>query len=147
MDKIFTFIINKNKELLLLKGSSNDPQFHRSFWYVVTGGKEEKDKNLEETVTREVKEETNLDVKKVKYLNWIFKYTSLGKECIEYVYISLVDDNDIVLNEESVDYKWCDINKFIDLIEWNGDKAELKEVLEYAVNWNVYFKEEKTINV
>ena len=142
MDKIFTFIINKNKELLLLKGSANDPQFHRSFWYVVTGGKEEQDKNLKETVIREVKEETNLDVEKVKYLNWIFKYNSLGKECTEYVYISLVNDNKIILNEENIDYKWCNIEEFINEIEWYGDKKELKKVLRYAIKWELYFETE-----
>ena len=143
MDKILTFIINKNKKLLLLKGSPNDPQFHRSFWYVVTGGKEEQDKSLKETVIREVKEETNLDVEKIKYLNWIFKYNSLEKECMEYVYISLVDDNDIILNEESIEYKWCNIEEFINEIEWYGDKKELKKVLEYAMKWKNYFKTEK----
>lgn len=143
MDKILTFIINKNKKLLLLKGSPNDPQFHRSFWYVVTGEKEEQDKSLKETVIREVKEETNLDVEKIKYLNWIFKYNSLEKECMEYVYISLVDDNDIILNEESIEYKWCNIEEFINEIEWYGDKKELKKVLEYAMKWKNYFKTEK----
>ena len=62
MDKILTFIVNEYNEILLLKGSENDPQFNKSFWYVVTGGCEECDSNREETVKREVKEETNLDI-------------------------------------------------------------------------------------
>lgn len=73
MEKIFTFIINEKNELLLLLGSDKDPQFHKSFWYVVTGGCEEYDKTKEDTVIREVKEETNLDIKniffKIGYLN------------------------------------------------------------------------------
>ena len=60
MDKILTFIVNEYNEILLLKGSKNDPQFKQSFWYVVTGGCENYDLNKEETVKREVKEETNL---------------------------------------------------------------------------------------
>ena len=79
MDKILTFIVNEFNELLLLKGSSKDPQFKESFWYVVTGGYEDIDKNLINTVKREVQEETALIVKKSIYLNWIFKYKSLGK--------------------------------------------------------------------
>ena len=58
MSKILSFIVNDEKELLLLKGSPNDPQFKKSLWYVVTGGCEEVDKTKEETVKREVKEET-----------------------------------------------------------------------------------------
>lgn len=44
MEKILSFIVNENKELLLLKGSPNDPQFKKSLWYVVTGGCETIDK-------------------------------------------------------------------------------------------------------
>lgn len=145
MDKIFSFIVNnKTNKLLLLLGSPEDPQYHKSFWYVVTGGKEDTDKNLEQTVAREIKEETNLDVVDSLYLNWIFKYKSLGNICTEYVYISFVDvDSNIVLNEESIDYKWCDIDEFIELIEWSDDKEFLRNVVKVAVNKEVYIKEER----
>lgn len=38
MDKIFTFVVNEENKILLLLGSDKDPQYHKSFWYVVTGG-------------------------------------------------------------------------------------------------------------
>lgn len=69
MNKVLTFVINENNEILLLKGSKNDPQFKKSFWYAVTGGVEVTDKNLEDTVAREVKEEIGLNVKESMYLN------------------------------------------------------------------------------
>lgn len=50
MNKILTFIVNEYNEILLLKGSENDPQFKSSFWYVVTGAREEYDLDREETV-------------------------------------------------------------------------------------------------
>lgn len=49
----------------------------------------------------------------------------------------------IVLNEESIDYRWCDIDDFINLIEWTGDKMELKNVLVSAINKKIYFKDIK----
>ena len=55
MDKILTFIVNEHNQILLLKGNKNDPQFKKSFWYVVTGACEEYDLNREETVKREIK--------------------------------------------------------------------------------------------
>ena len=55
MKKICTFVINKENKILLLLGSDKDPQFHRSFWYVVTGGCEDSDDTIEDTVKREVK--------------------------------------------------------------------------------------------
>ncbi len=110
---------------------------------LLLGGKEDYDCSLEDTVIREVKEETNLDVKKTIFLNWIFKYKSLGAMCKEYVYISYVEDGSIILNEESIDYRWCNVEDFIDLIEWEGDKEELRNVIECALDDNIYFKKVK----
>lgn len=133
VQKILTFIVHNNK-FLLLKGSDEDPQFHESFWYVVTGGVEKEDKTLEATVKREVKEETNLNVKKIENIPLVFEYESLGKNCIEYAFISYTSDDNIILNEESIDYKWCDINEFINLINWNYPKEELKKILKKLIN-------------
>jgi len=128
MEKILTFIV-KDKKLLLLLGSDKDPQYHKSFWYVVTGGCEKEDKSLEDSVLREVLEETGLSLTNIINLNWTFEYESLGEHCIEHAFISFTDNDNIVLNEESIDYKWCEIDEFINLIEWYGDKQELKQRL------------------
>ena len=131
MEKILTFIFNEKKEWLLLKESDKDPQFHKSFWYTVTGGKEDYDNSLEDTVVREVKEETDLDVEEMNDLDWILEYDSLGVHCIEHVYVSRVKDGDIILNEENIDYKWCDLDEYVEMIEWWGeDKSYLKERLK-----------------
>lgn len=143
MDKILTFIVNEYNEILLLKGSENDPQFKKSFWYVVTGGCEECDLNKEATVTREVKEETGLITNNNIYLNWILEYESLGIQCREYVYISFVKKDTIILNEESIDCKWHKFDEFIEQINWFGDKKILKKVLSLAIKKQIFFKEEK----
>lgn len=129
-EKILTFIVNANNQLLLLKGNKNDPQFHKSFFYVVTGAREKKDKSRIETVKREVKEETNLNVIETIYLNKILKYKSLDTDCIEYVYLSKVKNTNIKLNEEHIDYKWCDFNEFVELIHWFEDKTNLMKLLK-----------------
>lgn len=143
MEKILSFIVNENKELLLLKGSPNDPQFKKSIWYVVTEGCETVDKTKEDTVKREIKEETNLDVQKIIYLNWIFKYMSLGHKCVEYVYIAFVKNANIILNEENLEYEWSNINDFVEKIDWFGNKTTLKTVLIKALNQELYFKNEQ----
>ena len=127
--KILTFIVNENNKFLLLKGSENDPQFHKSLWYVVTGSCEKYDKNMIDTVKREVKEETNLDVIEVNYLDKIFYYKSLGKNCIEHVYLSKVKTGNVILNEENVDFKWCNFDEFVNLINWFEDKSDLVKLL------------------
>ena len=144
MEKILTFIVNEYNEILLLKGSENDSQFKKSFWYVVTGGCEKSDLNKVETVKREVKEETGLITNNNIYLNWILEYESLGTQCREYVYISFVNKESIILNEESIDYKWCEFEDFIQQITWFGDKEILEKVLGLAIKKHLFFKEEKT---
>ena len=133
MEKILSFIIKDNKLLLLLE-SENDPQFHVSFWYVVTGGVEKQDKNLYDTVKREIKEETNLDTIKIIDLNLTYNYKSLNKDCNEHVFISYVSDNEIILNEENLDYKWCTLDEFIEKIKWYYDKKELNKLLKKYIN-------------
>lgn len=128
MNKILSFIIYNDK-LLLLKGSSDDPQFHKSFWYVVTGGMEDIDNDFLDTVKREVLEETGLEVKKVIDLDWVFEYESLGKHCVERAYISYVDSDDVILNEENIDFCWCYLDEFVEKIDWFGNKKELREKL------------------
>ncbi len=130
MEKVLSFIINKDKKYLLLKGSDTDPQFHKSFWYVVTGGVEEEDKSLIDTIKREVFEETGLVVKDIVDLDWIFEYESLGNLCVEHAFISYVDSDEVVLNEESIDYVWCNFEEFINKIEWFGDKKDLVSKLK-----------------
>ena len=129
MEKILTFIINKDNKLLLLLGSSNDPQFHKSFWYTVTGAKEVFDEDLFNAVKREVKEETNLSVNKIIDTNITYNYYSLGMNCNEHVFISYVDNNDIILNEENISYKWCFLDEFVNSIYWHYDKKDLLKLL------------------
>ena len=129
-EKILTFIINENNEFLLLKTSDKDPHFHESFWYVVTGSCEKEDKSKIETVKREVKEETGLNVIQTIYLDKTFTYESLGSNYIEYVYLSKVKKTNIQLNEEHIDYKWCTFNEFIKLIYWFEPKYNLIKLLE-----------------
>lgn len=130
MKKILTFIINKNNELLLLHNNPQDPIHGGDIWYTVTGGVEEYDQSLESAVKREIKEETNLDVINTKYLNINYKYISRkGIECTEFVFISLVKNGNIILNEENIGYKWLNIDDFIKEIYWYSDKEKLKEIL------------------
>lgn len=131
MKKILTFIVNTNNKLLLLHNNPEDPIHGGDIWYTVTGAKEEYDESLEDTVKREVKEETNLDVVNIKYLNINYKYVSRRNiECSEYVFISRVADGNIILNEESIGYKWLNKDDFINEIYWYYDKLELRKVLD-----------------
>jgi 8-oxo-dGTP pyrophosphatase MutT (NUDIX family) len=95
-------------------------------------------------VKREIKEETNLDVKEIMYLNWIFKYIDKTLECTEYAYISFVGSAEITLDEtENIDYLWCDLDEFIKRIRWFGDLEVLKKVLEFGIKRKIFFNIEQ----
>ena len=98
--------------------------------------------NREKTVKREVIEETGLITNQNLYLNWILEYESLGLKCDEYVYISFVNKDDIILNEENIDYKWCNFNEFIEKINWFSNKEKLKKVLNAAMKGQVFLEVE-----
>ena len=59
------------------------------------------------------------------------------------MYVSFVEDTDVVLNEENIDYMWCDIDEFIKLIEWSENKEFLRNVVENAIKKEIYIKEER----
>ena len=145
-NKILTFVVNENNQFLLLKGSERDPEFHESFWYVVTGSVEDEDITLEDTVKRETSEETGLSLNKIQKLNWVYLYDSLGECCIEELYISYASDKNVILNEESVDYKWCSLQEMIELIKWYSSKDELRNILQDALD-NKFMNKTKILKV
>lgn len=141
--KILSFIVNKNNQLLLLRNNPVDPKHGGDMWYTVTGGFEDYETDGKQVAIREIKEETNLDVKEIIYLNWIYKYNHNDIDCIEYAYISFVEDSKIILNEENIDYRWCNLNEYLSNINWYGDIGVLESVLKDAMNKKVYFDAEK----
>lgn len=144
MKKVLSFIVNKDNQLLLLHNNPLDPIHGGDIWYTVTGGVEEYDNTLEDAVKREIKEETNLNVIDMMYLNIKYHFTNrIGVECLEYAYISFVDDNKIILNEESIGYKWLDLDTLIKEIHWYQDKAILKNILEKGMKRELYYLEEQ----
>lgn len=142
MNKILTFIVNKDNKILLLHNNYEDLSHGGDIWYTVTGAIEECDKDIVDTVKREVKEETNIDIKESIYQNVKLKYTNRNIDCIEYVYVSYIDKYDIKLNEEWIDYKWLNIDEFILNCYWYYEKEVLKNILSKALNKELYYKEE-----
>lgn len=142
MNKILTFIVNKDKKILLLHNNYEDLSHDGDIWYTVTGAVEDCDKDIVDTVKREVKEETNIDVKESIYQNVKLKYTNRNTDCIEYVYVSYIDKYDIKLNEEWIDYKWLNTHDFILSCHWYYDKEVLNNILSKALNKELYYEEE-----
>jgi len=129
--KILSFIFRKGKFLALR--NNPHPEHGGDFWFVVTGSVEKGESN-EDAVKREIKEEINLNTEKVIDLNQSSTYEWNGEQCKEENFLSFVKQGEISLNEENVEYRWLDLEDFVNLIRWDEDKNLLKEILRRALN-------------
>ena len=141
IQKILSFIVDDERFLATRNNSSSPEKHGGDFWFTVTGSIE-KGETKDEAVIREIKEETNLDVKEVFDLNWGSIYKNWQGICREFNLISFVDKNQkIKLDmQEVVEYKGLPLNEFVDFISWGDDKKILKEVLQKALKRERYFK-------
>jgi nucleoside triphosphatase len=107
------FIINPKGELLLMKSHKWPDR------YVIPGGHVELGERVEQTVIREAKEETGLDVLDLKFLCWQqFVYDSSfwkQRHFIFFDYACRVESTDVVLNDEAEDYLWIKPEKALEL--------------------------------
>ena len=126
-----TGIVIKDGKFLLTKRSPTEKAYP-GMW-TVPGGKlhlndyisKPKDTSdawynvLEDLLRREIKEETGLDIKNIRYLTSL---TFMRPDGVPVVVVSLYADHasgDVVLNEESSDYAWVNLKeaKKYDFIE------------------------------
>ena len=115
-------ITNQKGEILLVKRKQDD--FLGGF-FEIPGGNAEKGEGIYNTLVREIKEETNLDLKRIdKYINY-FNYTSKsGKKCRQFNFKVEVEGDDIKLTEHDT-YKWIGLNE----IEEQYVTPEMRECL------------------
>jgi 8-oxo-dGTP diphosphatase len=123
-------IINDKNEFLLLRRKSDD---FLGGIDELPSGNIEPGEGLKEALIRETKEETNLNVIKVKgYINYFDYLSNSGKKARQYNFNVIVDDyNNIELTEHD-SFKWENINDVR-----NNDKVtdEVKSCLE-IFNYN-----------
>ncbi len=115
-------ITNKNGEILLMRRKKED--FMVGI-FEIPGGNAEKGEGIYEVLVREIKEETNLDLRKVQYYINQFDYlSSSGKKCRQFNFKVEVSGGPIVLTEHDT-YKWVSLDE----IEEQNVSDEVKECL------------------
>ena len=98
------FIFNNKGEIFLIKS----PKWGGR--YVIPGGHVELGETLEDALIREVKEESNLDIRNPKFLTFIEhiynKEFSEKKHFIFFDFTCNTNSKIVTLNEEATDYIW-----------------------------------------
>ncbi len=116
--------------------------------YVIPGGHIEAGEKMEEALTREVKEETGLEVYDIQLLGITESIYSKSfhnqKHFIFVDFICLSDSSQVTLNEESQSYKWIELSEIenYDLEEYTanllkelrkGDRSKYKQEIIYGL--------------
>ena len=113
-------VYNKNKEVLIVKHTAGHWDFPK--------GHVEKDVTEIETAKREVKEETNIDVK--IYDNCRYEIHYNPKENVEKTVVfflaSNITDNTIKQDSEIANIGWFSYNKALDILTYTDAKNLLK---------------------
>jgi len=121
-DSVIVVVTDKNK-ILLIKRSKTDEwmPLHWSF----PGGHVEIGEAPYKAAKRELKEETNLDAKKIKYSG-----VRRGKSGRMFIYHCDEFNNEIKLNYEHCNYKWI---VYKDLDELEDKTPYVKEIIATAL--------------
>lgn len=101
-------IVNNDNKILLLKRSDYEKQWMPNKWALV-GGRIEKGESPEKACSREIKEETGLDIN-----NFIKSFKiQRHSDSIEHIFACRFEGEptDIVLNNENSQYGWYDVSE------------------------------------
>ncbi|MBN1638810.1 MAG: NUDIX domain-containing protein [Ignavibacteriales bacterium] len=134
-------IVNKKMQFLILR-RSNDFSYPL-VWQMVTG-KNEINERAVDTVVREVKEETGLEIIKmwvVPNTNFYFDYENDELNLIPVFAVQVDKDEEVNISEEHSTYKWVDYNIAKKMYAWPGQKESIDVI------YNYFMKNKKILNL
>lgn len=123
----FKAIIRKDNKILVIKRSTQEEVFEK-LWDI-PGGRMNFKEMPAEALTREIHEETGLEV---NILNPFTVWSFMASDELQVIGITMLADyisGDVVLSEEHTEYKWIDPKEFQNLDANNSLK---KEIAKYA---------------
>ena len=131
--------IGNEIEFLLLKRAANEK--YPGVWQMVTGSIE--NETAYQTALREIKEESNLNPKKLWVVPNINSFYSPEKDVIVMipVFAVLVDRNqNVIISEEHSEHKWVKKEEAIKLLAWPGQRKSIEIIYEYFTNQQSFLK-------
>ncbi len=107
---IIKAMVLKNNKILILK--RHPKQKVAPGKWEMTGGKLELEESLEECLTREVKEETNIDIEIKKILYATDHNTEILGKVVIIVYLCEPKNDKVILSHEHSDFGWVEVEEF-----------------------------------
>ena len=135
------FIFNNNGELFLMKPPKRNNR------YVCPGGRVEVGESLEEALSREIKEETNIDLKDIEFLTVLdgLKLKEYKKKDNHLIFLNYkaqaVSTKKIILDDEAIKYKWLKPEEWLKIENLNRfTKITIKRFLLNDNNYEYKYK-------
>ena len=146
MEKTVLAYIKKNNQYLMLFRNKKQKDINKGKWIGI-GGHIEKNETIIDALYREIKEETNLDVKSYKYKGIVYFF---NHDYEEEMHLFVVDEFEGELKEcDEGTLKYIDIDKVTSLNIWEGDKIFLPLLIkdEPFFKLKLYYRDDKLIKV
>lgn len=122
-------IMNENNEVLILERKKDDFMGGIS---ELPSGNLELGETIEDGMLREVKEETNLDVKNIsKYINSFDYISGSGKKARQYNFLVEVNSTENIILTEHDAYKWQSIDEAIKNEKITDEVKFALEIVEF----------------
>lgn len=101
-----------DKVLLLQRNDGNNA-------WEIPGGKRENNEDIIVALKREVYEETKLNIKEYKlvYVSPVFENHPVLKPFLNIGYLCIVDNADVIISNEHIDFKWVSISELSDYLD------------------------------
>ena len=138
--KVFVIVYRPGKEGLDFLCLKPNPEPNRNTdYYVITGGVDNSESNVEAAL-REVKEEIGVKTREAIDLHNQIEYMDhiTHKHYVEHCFAVKINNENLVLNEEHIDYIWVNADKFIQTIWWNENKrSELERMIKQIQKYEI----------
>lgn len=127
---VIVYRIDKAGTKLLLLKPNPEPNLTYDY-YVITGGVEDGE-SIEQAAKRETYEEIGIEPLSINNLKFLMSYRNkdTGDEVAEHCFAAQVDNSNIVLNQEHIDFRWFSIREFEEKIWWTDSRDILNEILK-----------------
>lgn len=108
------FVVNNSNKVLLVRRAL-DKDVYPGLWESGAGGSVLSGETMTHAALRELKEETGIKAKKIHVFATDSSKISIYTEFL----VRVKDDQEIVLSDESIDYKWVSFDTFLNILKFD----------------------------